>query len=258
MNIPKIQIKRGTNRLESQLGKGKSIVGIFYDIFFFVPVTVIISAVMIIILALGLPASVDLLVSAFGSGKVNHAETEGSFETFVFNDVRADSPYFDAAIWLKKQKLISGYADGTIRLEDGIGRAELIRLLVNAKKVSPKAITYKNCYDDVKTDWYAPYVCYAKEKKWINGDKAKFQPNELLTRAEAVKLLVNVFELELNTIKNPLTFKDINSDDWFYQEVIAAQSRSLLTENPVDQNFRPHDLMKRGDVLKMLYRILLN
>lgn len=38
----------------------------------------------------------------------------------------------------------------------------------NSKKTEDENL-YENCFEDVEDEWFAPYVCYAKEKGWVTG-----------------------------------------------------------------------------------------
>jgi len=70
----------------------------------------------------------------------------------------------EAINFLKENGIISGYSDGTFKPTNPLNRAELLKILVEGVGYSPDENVYKNCFSDVKEDWYAKYVCYAKEQ----------------------------------------------------------------------------------------------
>ncbi len=255
MKIPKIEINRGTNRLESELGKGKSMFRVIYDIFFFIPVTIVVAAVIVITVAIGVPTAMDLAANVLG---VNSQQNEQEHQAldFIFNDVPANSSNFDSVMYLYKQNIITGFEDGTIRPELPITRAEMIKMVVTAKKLYPLVINYRNCYTDVHNEWFAQYVCLAKEKGWIKSG-GKFRPNDTLSRAEAVTVLVQAFDLKPGSEKGLIPFQDVEKGSWYYQNIITAQSHHMFKEDPIHQFFYPEELATRGDIFKMLYRLIL-
>lgn len=89
-----------------------------------------------------------------------------------------------------REKLISGYQDGTFRPDAPITRAEAVKILLSATNFDDSAEPAG--FSDVKqTDWFARYVNYAVSKNIINGDSGynTFRPNATITRAEVAKIV---------------------------------------------------------------------
>ena len=108
-----------------------------------------------------------------------------------FSDVPDTYPYAFSINLLAKTQLISGYPDNTFRPENLITRAEFIKLLLTANKIDVTNIP-TNCFPDIKkTDWFAPYVCYAKKNNIITGyPDGRFRPNNNISVNEVLKILI--------------------------------------------------------------------
>lgn len=187
-----------------------------------------------------------------------YQRTTGTLQTTgdYFSDVPSEHPNSIAIIWLKKNGIINGYPDGTFKPEKPVNRAELMKILVEGKIGKPDETIYKNCFDDVTTEWFAPYVCYAKTAGWVEGyENGSFMPAQTVNKVEALKMLINsqgIAVPELVTIK---PFNDVNTTDWYAKYVSKAKSMNILEET--GSTFSPGDGMKRAGISENLYRILI-
>ena len=115
----------------------------------------------------------------------------------VFNDVPESSPYAAAIAFLKSRQIVAGYQDGTFKPDDKLKRDELAKLLVSAHGAIPHELTNNYCFKDVKNEWFALYVCFAKSKGWVQGyGDGKFYPEKYLSRDEAEKMISKSFGLK--------------------------------------------------------------
>ena len=171
----------------------------------------------------------------------------------VLSDISLESDYFVSVNHLYANGVIGGYPDGTFKPDKTISRAELMKVVVESNTDNIDETQYQNCFPDVKEDWYAKYVCYAQEQGWVSGyPDGTFQPANPVKRAEAVKMIVNAFELDL-TSKTELPL-DVPADSWFAPFVIEAQSRGSL--DLVVDSFGPAEDATRGYVSDILYKLL--
>lgn len=109
-----------------------------------------------------------------------------------FPDVAEQHANFDAIEYVQSQGIVNGYPDGTYKPLQTINRAEFTKIVMEA--LFPNEITGANCFPDVKEEWFAEYVCIAKEKGIINGyPDGKFKPANTINFAEASKIIVNSF-----------------------------------------------------------------
>ena len=66
--------------------------------------------------------------------------------------------------FLYQTGIIQGYPDGRFRPRKPLNRAELLKLVMSGIGIAPDS-NYKNCFPDVREEWFAPFVCYAKGQR---------------------------------------------------------------------------------------------
>jgi hypothetical protein len=159
-----------------------------------------------------------------------------------FNDLEAFDDAFMEANFLRSRGILKGYSDGSFKPDRLINRAEFIKLMHEVKNIYPHELLYKNCYKDVKNQWYAPYVCSAKAKGWVNTAD-NFKPEDNITLAEALKILFIVanMEIEVNEAK-----------EWFSPYMKAADEIGWLKNAGFNANDANKELSRR-QVTKLLY-----
>lgn len=97
---------------------------------------------------------------------------------------------------------------------------------------------------------------FAEEEiqSWVDQDLIKgysdgtFKPNKSITRAEFMVLVNRAFKYNKEA---EINFKDVSSDDWFYQEVSKAIAAGYLDGFP-DQTMKPQNLITRQEVAKII------
>jgi uncharacterized protein YfaS (alpha-2-macroglobulin family) len=129
---------------------------------------------------------------------------------------------------------------------ENLNRAEFLKIVLEAKK-QKEAINisgYKNCFNDVQEQWFAPYVCYAKDKGYIEGySKTEFKPEKNINYAEAIKIVYNVFNDPGKT--NP------NKNEWWssYDEDFKEKTGGL--EN---SRTKPDHTIQRVQMVEMIVK----
>ncbi len=257
MNIQK-QIKQ-FQKSKSKKYKKPSRLGVTMRVFFFfIPLSVLISCVVIIMTVFIVPSVVKVVYGAISMiNPQNQTQLHNSASQYDFKDITPGSPYFDAVQYLSKRGIIHGYADNTFRPKNNITKAEFIKMIVVATNQFPLNISYQKCYRDVGTEWFANDICYAKSKNWVDSKvHLKFYPNSDVTRAEMVKIIDKAFNLTKIVGKKIGVFSDIRPDDWYNQYIEIALSNQILQRNPVRDNFQPNLKVIRGSAAIILYNTL--
>lgn len=136
-----------------------------------------------------------------------------------------------AVQFAEQQGIMTGYPDNTFRPSVTVNRAELMKILVEASGSFGGA--GGNCFPDVTDQWFAQYVCYAKDRGWVQGyPDGKFHPEKKVTLAEALKMLT--------TSRGYTTTRPIERgypvDAWY-----APYLETLF------QKFIIHDALLKGD-----------
>lgn len=179
-----------------------------------------------------------------------------TLEVSPFSDVETTDDNYAAIDYLANEEVFSGYADGTFLPESTMNRAELMKTLVEGLGVTPDETLYKDCFTDVGTDWYASYVCYAKEQGWVEGYlDGSFKPGNTVSKVEALKMLLLSQGVELQE-DHAYIYSDVNAEDWFAPYVVTSHGLGILEEE--GQYFSPNAEKDRKGVAENLYRLLLN
>jgi len=176
----------------------------------------------------------------------------------VFPDVPKTSLFYIPITELAASGVIQGYSDGTYRPYSAVNRAEFLKILLEGKGISPKASEYKDCFPDVGEQWFAPYVCYAKEAGIVEGypgsldatGQRLFRPDQTINKVEALKIILTFNDIPLAQGRN--SYNDVPEDAWYYSFVTTAEKLALLEERFV---LAPGDAVNRGSMAQMIYRI---
>lgn len=157
--------------------------------------------------------------------------------TGTFTDVTPQNKYTEAISSLVEQGIIDGYLDGTFRPWDKINRAEFLKIIIGSMTPTP---TGENCFTDVTTKWFAPYICYAKENKIADGyPDGSFKPASNINLAEALKISMGG-NLQSQT-----------GEAWFAPYLRIAEEKNYLGN--IDQNLS-HEI-SRGETSQLIFNI---
>jgi len=176
-------------------------------------------------------------------------------EVEIFTDVDFSTPNADAISFLKSNGIIDGYPDKSFRPLANLNRAELMKILVEGAGYDPLASEYNNCFPDVKDEWFARYVCFAFENKWVVGySDGKFKPADNVNKVEAIKMLLETFDIRLVTpSENP--FNDVPAVEWFGPYIFTSNFYGILEET--GNFYLPSTAITRGQISENIYRLIL-
>ena len=111
--------------------------------------------------------------------------------------------------------------------------------------------------EDISKHWSYENFMYAKDKGFIQGDQyGHLNPDKLITRAEFATTIVKAMKLQMpETVEEGSlkSFNDVNSADWYFNEVSVATYYDLIKGDELG-NFKPTDLVTREEMAVMLYR----
>ena len=202
----------------------------------------------------------EYLIETLESFEFFDVELDDEYFSFLyFTDVRDNHTNVEGINQLYEDEVINGYNDGTFKPDGEINRAELTKMVVAAIK-DPNENTYNNCFTDVKEEWFAPYICYAKDQGWVDGyDSGKFKPEAQITRVEAIKIILEA-NLDSGVADEEFLetniYEDIGEEEWYYKYFAYAENNDLLDKQHVEDNyFLPGENITRKEVAEMIYRI---
>lgn len=169
--------------------------------------------------------------------------------SFALSDI-SSSPHKEAIERLVAQGVLQGYSDGTFKPTASINRAELLKMLV-ANTGTPSVTEFNSCFSDVSTQWFAPYVCYAKAQGWVQGySDGTFKPAQTVNSAEALKMLIHSQGIAvMQPTHSPLP--NVAQSEWFAPYVYTALQNGILAQ---DAYFIPGSLMNRETTALYVYR----
>lgn len=140
---------------------------------------------------------------------------------------------------LLNDKIIEGYSDGTYKPDININRAEFTKIVIGS---TGKLSNGNNCFPDVNNEWFAPYVCTAKNLGIIEGyPDGTFKPNQSITSAEALKITL---EAHFDNIP------EVEGEWWLKYSMFA----NLYSLRPEEWTL-PETEIRRGEMAELIYRI---
>lgn len=204
-------------------------------------------------------------------------------------DVAQSHPNYRAIALMVKNEIIKGYPDGTFKSDQTVNRAELMKMvslayvtftpgamasMIEGTTLYPLDATifddpkYVNCFSDVKDEWFARYICYAKEQGWVEGyPDGTFKPGQAVNRIEAMKIILNAmlpdgeWPTPIDAEKELPMPSDADMSQWYAPYLRFSIVKELIDGNHVTQDpdgsyyYKPADGMTRKEVAEMLFRM---
>lgn len=179
-----------------------------------------------------------------------------------FSDLSDSHINSEAVIALYYLGIVNGFDDGTFKPDNKINRAEFAKILVEATDLDYAALdsaVLANCFVDVKDlpdHWFAPAVCAAKNRGWINGYAGgNFYPTRNINKAEALKILLTAFDFEIpdNATVTDMPYGDLKSGDWYLGVALVAKEQNIIAGAGL---FNAGMELSRAEVAQMIYNTM--
>ena len=150
-----------------------------------------------------------------------------------------------------------GYADGTVRPNGKITRAEVATIFFRLLDDDTRAKYWssENNFSDVSADkWYNNAVSTLSRMGVIGGyADGTFRPDAPISRAEFAKIAVSFTQNNGSAVYN--YFTDVKTTDWFATYVTAAKDAGLI-EGYSDGSFKPESKITRAEACAIVNRTL--
>ena len=150
-----------------------------------------------------------------------------------------------------------GYADGTVRPNGKITRAEVATIFFRLLDDDTRAKYWssENNFSDVSADkWYNNAVSTLSRMGVIGGyADGTFRPDAPISRAEFAKIAVSFTQNNGSAVYN--YFTDVKTTDWFAPYVTAAKDAGLI-EGYSDGSFKPESKITRAEACAIVNRTL--
>lgn len=155
--------------------------------------------------------------------------------------------YQEAVNNLVSLGILSGNPDGTYKPEDKISRAAMAKIISVMLGLEKQAAASKaaTAFKDVTpTFWAASYINLASAKGLIKGNNGMFKPNDNISYAEVLTILIRALGYE-NTLDKKLTWPD--------NYLVKAFELDIIGD--VKWN-NPKDFATRGNVAKLSWNAM--
>lgn len=136
--------------------------------------------------------------------------------------------------------VINGYPDGSYKPDITVNRAEFLKIVIGASVDNVGSKT--NCFPDVKDEWFARYVCYAKDKGIVQGYSDNyFRPAQTINYVEALKVIYRTN----NDAGTP------GGDAWYSPYTDDAEEYGIAL-----YNLNYSQLLRRGEIAQLMWNYL--
>jgi len=203
-----------------------------------------------------LAASVSAVVAASAIAPVAASAASNNFK-----DVQAGTELADAVNYLVSTGTTNGESATEFGVHHDITRAQAAKMIAGVMGLDTKNVKDPGFPDVSKDNYYYSYIAAAANAGVFQGDGAgKFNPDKTITRAEAAKVFVKAFGLELKAdAKTPFTDVPDASDanlGWATPYINTLYAAGLVKgTNDAGTTFEPNANLERGAFALLAYRV---
>ena len=192
-------------------------------------------------------------------GDKSEQKEEIIINTKKFNDV---SDNYWARSYIEKlaqEGIINGVTDEVFEPERPITRAEFVKIVVSAFKISTKPdgkVIFKDCDID---DWFYPYVEAGASNKIISGVSVEeFRPQNNIMRQDAAVILDNVM-LYLGVASyeaGKVSFTDASEISPYAERAVNLLTSCKIITGMDDGRFAPKGALTRAEAATLIVKFL--
>ena len=153
-----------------------------------------------------------------------------------------------------EKSFVGGYPDGTFKPDGSITRAEAATIIANMFDAETADVSVLSRFSDVGMEhWAVNSLAFVVSKGYMKGDSAGiFRPDEPISRAEFVQLLMNLNIAEDND-GEPKVFSDV-AGHWA-ENAIDVMSRNGSVNGYPDGTFKAENSVTRAEAVTMLSKL---
>ena len=157
-------------------------------------------------------------------------------QTNNYPDVSEDAWYNNAVSTLTNAGILDGYEDGTFKPDGNITRAEFATIAVRFFEATYDG---EDLFSDIAGHWAQDYINEAANAGIVDGyPDGTFQPQQLITRAEAVTMVNRTIDRHPDAdhlLEDMITWPDNLETAWYYEQVQEATNSHAYTMNTDDE-----------------------
>jgi len=155
----------------------------------------------------------------------------------------ATNQYRESIQYLYDNGVVWGYADGTFGPDREINRAEIMKIILGASV--DNIGSGKNCFPDVRDEWFAKYVCYAISYGIVKGyADGTFKPSQNVSFAEALKMVLGSFDKNVGQAW---------SDAWYQPYFDFVHNNNIFSK----YGLLPNKNITRGEMAYLVHQLML-
>jgi len=177
----------------------------------------------------------------------------------AYKDVPSHHWAFDAVSELSARHIVKGRSSEQMGIASAVTQAEMLALLLRAFQLESSAEAVST---EVNLPWYAPYVEAALNQGLI-ADASQISPNQSMTRAEAIHLLIAALDNQLelpNVSADPnqalQSFKDEVQLSEQHRAAFAKAVELGLIQGDQRGMLKPQQAITRAEAAVILQRLL--
>ena len=166
----------------------------------------------------------------------------------VFEEIDG-TDYVDFDAFEEAYEILASKDDGEENGPVHSARPSVGKVSVSVGSAAPVAKPIPVFVDLAGYEWAEESITELYKKQIVNGKTATtFAPNDIITREEFVKLVVEAFDIEATSNAN---FDDVPSDAWYRPYVIKAHGAGIVSGNGT--SFGAGQSITRQDMAKIIY-----
>lgn len=176
-----------------------------------------------------------------------------SLRAQTFSDVKSYNPNKEAIEYVKKEKIMNGYATGEFRPEGELNRAEAVKILIAANDIA--ILPAESIFLDIENSaWYSPYISTALARGLVKGyNDGTYRPGNTISRAEFLKIAIEAAEIPV-PMRARANYNNIPSDAWYTPYFAVAYEENLLTAQK-GGNVAPHTPITRAEAAQVIWKL---
>ncbi len=195
----------------------------------------------------------NMQASVIGADVDNVQHQEEVYE--IFTDLKSDSRFATEVEAVKNLGLVSGYEDGSLGVDLKVNRAEFLKVVADAVDADFSGASYENCFEDVTDQWFAVFVCYAADQKWVSGyGDEGFRPADEVSFPEALKIALEAFNFSVPEEVDQMPLPGVEAGSWYAPYVTVAVNEGILGDGLV---FNIENKLTRLEMVVLIYRVML-
>ena len=110
----------------------------------------------------------------------------------------------------------------------------------------------KETFPDMKGHWAEKEITALKDAGLINGKENGYCPEDAVTRAEWITMLLRAVGTKTDGNSNS-TFSDVSTSDWYFGAVETAYKEGYISGD--GEGFRPNDKITREEMAKIIISV---